>query len=114
MWRTTALFGTGAGDEPGQRLVADGEEILVVLQHGAERRLDVLDIELLPAERRQRLCPVDRLGETRRLLEIEGAELRDEGGGLGGEPLGHAGHPQLDDLDLAVERGMADPVEQAS
>src|SRR5947208_2253685 len=98
---------------PAPSLVSHGEEILLVLQHGDERRLDVLDVELLRAERCQRLRPVDRLGETRRLLEIEGAELRDECGGLGGESFGHAGHPQLDDLDLPVERRMADPVKEA-
>ena len=114
MWRTTALAGTGAGDEPGQRLVADGEQVLVVLQDGAERRLHVLGVELLRAERGQRLRPVDRLRETRRLLEVEGAELCDERGCFGGEPLRDAGNPQLDDLDLALERGVPDPVEEAA
>src|SRR5439155_16279487 len=114
MWETTALAGTGAGDEPGERLVADREQILVVLEHRAERRLDVLDVELLPAERRERLRPVDRLGETRRLLQVERPQLGHERRGLGGEPLRHAGYPQLHDLDLPLECGVADPVEEAA
>ena len=39
---TTALSATARGDEPGQPLVPDEQQVLVVLQHGAERRLDVL------------------------------------------------------------------------
>ena len=42
------------------------------------------------------------------------AQLRDERGRLGGQPLGHARHAQLHDLDLALERRVADPVEEAA
>src|SRR6476646_8504328 len=71
MCETTPLPGTGAGDEPRERLVANREQILVVLEHRAERRLHVVDVDLALAERGQRLRPVDRLGHAVRLLQIE-------------------------------------------
>ncbi len=86
----------------------------MVLEHRPERRLHVLHVELLLAERRQRLRPVDRLREPRRLLQVEQAQLRDERGRLGREPLRNAGHAQLHDLDLPLERRVADPVEEAA
>src|SRR3954447_24949881 len=102
MCETTALPATSSRDESGQSLVLHREQILVVLEHRAERRLDVLDVELLRAERRQRPRPVDRLREARWLLQVERAQLGDERGGFGSEPLGHARDAQLDDLDLAL------------
>src|SRR5690348_3047682 len=96
--RTTACSATGVRDEARERLIADRLVILVVLEQRAERRLDVFDVELLPAERRQRANPVDRLREARRLLEVERAQLGREARRLSGEALGHAGNTQLDDL----------------
>ena len=59
----------------------------MVLQHRAERLLDDLGVELLLAERRQRPRPVDRLGDTRRLGQVEPAQTADERGRLRGEPV---------------------------
>ena len=58
--------------------------------------------------------PVDRLGDAGRLREVEAAQLAHERRRLGGEPLGDARDPDLDDLDLAVDRRMADPVEEGA
>ena len=85
-----------------------------MLEHRAERVLDDVGVELLAAEGGERLCPVDRLGDAGRLGEIEPAQAANEGGGLGGEPLRHARSAQPHDLDLALEAGMADPVEEAA
>ena len=95
-------------------VVADRLEVLVVLQHRAERRLDDLRVQLLPAEGRERLRPVDRLGDARRLREIEPAEAGDETGDLLGESLGDPRDAKLHDLDLALESGVADPVEETA
>src|SRR5215213_9787536 len=124
MWRTRAVPGTagerpglpgaGAGDEAGERLVADREQVLVVLEHRPERHLHVLNVELLLAEGRQRARPVDRLGEPRRLLEVEAAQVRDERRSFRREPLGDPGNAQLHDRDLALDRRVADPVVEAA
>ena len=52
------------------RVVAHGLEVLVVLQHRPERLLDDLGVELLAAQRGQRVGPVDRLGDARRLGQV--------------------------------------------
>src|SRR2546428_12911748 len=76
-WRTNPPSeGAGCGDtaclldERDESLVADRGEVLVVLQHGAERLFYDPGVELLTAERRKRLCPVDGLGDRPRHREI--------------------------------------------
>src|SRR5437899_576138 len=113
-YRDTALPGTALGDESGEGLVPHGQEVLVVLEHGSEGLLDRLDVELLLSERAERAGPVDRLGEPRGLGEVERAQPRDERRGLGGEALRHAGDAQPDDLDLALDGRVPDPVEEAA
>ena len=102
----------GAVDEPREGLVPHRLDVLAVLEHRAERLLDDVGVDLLAAERVERHRPVDRLCHARRLGEVEPAQLAHERGGLGGELLGDAGDPDLDDLDLAVDRRVADPVEE--
>ena len=74
-------------DEAGERLVPNGLDVLAVLEHRAERLLDDLRVDLFPAERGERLRPVDRLRDARRLREVEPAQPADERGRLGREPL---------------------------
>src|SRR5438034_11108807 len=113
-WPTTPLAGGNPRllEQFGERDVADALQVLVVLEHRTERRLDDIGIELAAAEGREGLGPVDRLGDARRLLQVEPPKAMDERGRLEGEPLGHAGHAQPHDLDLAIERGVVDPVEE--
>src|SRR6188472_2445552 len=92
---TSAADGASLGHELVQVVVADRLEVLVVLQHRAERRLDDLRVQLLPAEGRERLPPVDRLRDARRLREIEPAEAGDETGDLLGESFGDPRHAKL-------------------
>src|SRR4029453_4940744 len=54
-------------DEADERLVAHRLDVLAVLQHRAEGLLDDLGVDLLAAERGERLRPVDRLRDPRRL-----------------------------------------------
>src|ERR671934_2720712 len=66
-WRTSASADSaGLLQQAGKRLVADQLEVLVVFEHRSERGLDELRVELLAAERRERLGPVDRLRDARR------------------------------------------------
>src|SRR5512133_2396657 len=58
-------------DERDEGLVADGGEVLVVLQYRPQRLLDRACVEVLPPERGERLGPVDRLGDARRLRQIQ-------------------------------------------
>src|SRR5690242_8283172 len=112
---TNALLGSSRLlEQAEQRLVANREQVLVVLEHRAERLLDHLRVELLPAERGERARPVDRLGDARRLREVEPAEPAHERGRLRREPLGYAGDAQPHDVDLALEARVPDPVVEAA
>src|ERR1700756_2060458 len=73
---------TGRGDERRERVIAEREQILVVLEQRAERRGDMLHVELSLPERGQRAHPVDRLGDPGRLLQVEGTQLGGEARGL--------------------------------
>ena len=66
------------------------------------------------AERRERLRPVDRLGDARRLVELEVAQRLDRGRDVAREHVGHLGRAQPQDRELALEVGMRDPVVEAA
>src|SRR5690349_15687321 len=89
-WLTTACgvrSVTRRSDERRERIVAQHEQVFVVLEQRAEGRGHVLDVELLLPERRQCAHPVDRLRDPRRLLQVERAQLGREPRGLLGEPV---------------------------
>src|ERR1700756_1751279 len=83
-WRTSAsasswgLYSSGFREEVEQRLVAHQLEVFVVLEHRPERRLDQVGVQLALAQRGQRLCPVDRLGDAGRLVQVEPAKALNE------------------------------------
>src|SRR5438876_11991189 len=120
-WRTNPPSdGAGCGDtaclldERDESLVANRGEVLVVLQDGAERLFDDSRVEILTPERCKRLRPVDGLGHTRRFREIQPPKTLHECRRLPCQPVGNTGHAQGDDLDLALERRVIDPVEEAA
>ena len=59
-------------------------------------------IELVYAERAEAAGPVERLGDARRLPEVELPETRHEARHLHAEPLVELGHLERDDLGLGV------------
>src|SRR5918994_6513586 len=119
-WRTKPPSASGCRDTPrllhecDKRLVPHRGKVLVVLQHRAERLLDRLRVEILMSERGKRPRPVDRLRDAGRLRELEPAHPLDERRRLGGEPIGDARDTQRHNLDLALQCGMTNPVEQAT
>src|SRR6516164_8697759 len=73
-WRTNAsASSSGLLEQADQRLVPHELKVLVVLEHGAKRRLHQLGVQFGPAERGKRLRPVDRLGNSGRLVQVEAA-----------------------------------------
>ena len=88
-------------------------DVLVVLQHRAERLLDDLGVELLPAERGRAPSP-SRSSPPR----PEASPDRGRAGRARSPPPATARRSGIpgraaDDLDLALDRGVPDPVEQA-
>ena len=76
---------------------------------------DVLGVELPLAERGQRLRPVDRLRDARAASAGRArAARRRTRPPRAASRSGTPGHAQLHDLDLALERWVADPVEEAA
>jgi hypothetical protein len=72
--------------------------------------LIVLGIEVEGVQLRQRRRPVDRFGDARRLEQVELAQLLDEAHDLARQPLAGARRLDLEDLELALEVGIVDPV----
>src|SRR4051794_14336724 len=90
--RTTGSASLRLFEQAGQRLVADGFEVLVVLEHRAERLPDDLGGELLLSERGQGVRPVDRLGDAGWFRQVEPAEAADEPRRLGREAFRDSRH----------------------
>ena len=65
-------------------------------------------VELAHAERTEAARPVERLGDARRLAELELAEARHEPRHLHAQPLVELGHLEGDDLGLDLDAGEVD------
>src|SRR4029077_8816445 len=89
-------------------------DVVAVLEEHAERVLHALRVEADGVEGDQRVGPVDRLGDARRLEQVDGAHPLDETDDLDVEPLRRARRPQAHDLELARRVGVADPVVEAA
>src|SRR5262245_21978396 len=61
--------------------------VLAVLEDGAERDVDRALVDRRLTECGERVGPVDRLRDTRRLVQLEPAQLLDRGGHLARELL---------------------------
>src|SRR5256884_9149299 len=75
----------GSGEKLPRARAAQPFEILLVLDHRAERRLHGRLAELRFAERNQRAGPVERLGDPGQLVEVEAADASDERTDLAGQ-----------------------------
>ena len=71
-------------------------------------------VQVLRAEQQQRTGPVDRLGDRRRLLEVELAHHRDHLDELARDGLGQLGRVQADDRELVLDRRVVEPEVQAA
>src|SRR5207245_6373449 len=88
----------------------DAAQVVAVLDRPAERFPCGGAVSGRGAEERERLRPVDRLGDARSLHEVERAQLPDDRRHRPGELLRDTGGAQPDDLHLALELGEVDPV----
>ena len=85
----------------------------MVLEDRPERGLGGVAVERLRAEERQRVRPIDGLGHSGPLGHVESPQLGHGGRHLGRQGSRNLGGAHPDDLDLALERGVVDPVVQA-
>src|SRR6478672_8373799 len=93
-------------DELTETVRAGAFLVFAVLQDRAERDVDRTLVDRQGAERGERIRPVDRLGDARRLVELELAEGLHRGRDLAGQHLGDLGCPHSEDGELAVEVGV--------
>ena len=101
-------------DQPGQPGLPDQLLVVAVLEHRAERRLRGGRVQPGHAEQGQRGHPVDRLGDPRRLLQLQGADPGHRRGRGDRERLRAARHPAPDDLHGPLRRRVVDPVVEAA
>jgi len=85
-----------------------------VLDDDRHRVREDLAVDVLGAEQQQRARPVDRLGDRRRLLEVELAHHGDDLHELARDRLVELGRVQPDDLQLVLERRVVEPEVQAA
>src|SRR5476649_2342087 len=89
-------------------------DVVLVLEQNAQRVVDALGIEVERIELRQCGRPVDRFSDTRRLEEVELAQFLDEAHDLARQTLADAGRLHLQDLELALEVRIVDPMVEAA
>src|SRR3984885_5105590 len=94
------------------QIVQDHLEIVPVLDHGAQRVPGVGQVRF--AEEVQGAGPVDGLGHTWWLGQVELAEPLHGGDDLAGQRRRDTGLPDQHDLDLALRGRGADPVVQTA
>ena len=73
-----------------------------------------LTVDVVGAEQQQGPRPVDRLGDRRRLLEVELADHGDDLDELARDRVAELGGVELDDLELVLERRVVEPQVQAA
>ena len=88
-------------------------DVVTILQEAPERLGDGLRVEVRPVQPDERLRPVDRFGDARRLRQPPAAERLHESPDLARELLARAGRLELQDPHLFLERRMFDEEIQA-
>src|SRR3954453_22312645 len=89
-------------------------EVGAVLDDHRHRVAEGLLVDVLRAEQQQRPRPVDRLGDRRRLLEVEVADHGDELDELARDGLAELRRVQPHDLELVLELGVVEPQVEAA
>src|SRR5688572_22886718 len=107
-------------DEPGATLALATDdllepaayqvEVVTVLDHRSERVLGYSLLQVVGVEHLEGLDPVDGLGDTRRLGEVELAQPLHGSHDLACQQVLDARNAQTDDLDLTLGRRIAHPV----
>ena len=96
--RATARATIAARRSPAHRV-----DVVLMLEQHAQRLFDIVRRERGLVERHERRGPVERLGDARRLVQIERAQLLHERRHLLGQPLRRAGHFGADDPPFLLE-----------
>jgi hypothetical protein len=92
----------------------DRTDVVLILEQRAKRVGDGLRIERDPVERHQGFGPVERLGDSGRLEQVQRAQPLGERDDLARQRLGHRRALAPDDRELAHRIGKVDPVIQAA
>src|SRR3954469_7246429 len=108
--------GLGAGKLPELHADALGDhvEVAAVLDDHRHGLLEHRAVEVLGAEEEQRPRPVDRLGDRRRLLEVELPDHADDLDQPAGHRLGQLWRVQADDLQLVLDLRVVEPEVEAA
>src|SRR5205809_5487064 len=114
-WRSARAKATSRVTSSGtEELSVRAAEILDVLHRPAQRVAGALPVDSVGAEDRETPRPVDRLGDARRLGQVERPQARHGLGDRARERLRDLRRPQPDDRDLTLERRKVDPVVEAA
>jgi hypothetical protein len=85
-----------------------------VLDDDAHRLAEDLAINVVGAQQHQRTGPVNRLGNRRRLLEVEVADLANKFNQLPGDCFRKVRRLEADDVELVISLGLVNPEVEAA
>src|SRR5437763_332294 len=89
-------------------------DVALVLEEDVDGAADHVGCDLLHPEMHEGAGPVDRLGDRRRLLQVEGPDGAHDPGDLVGEPGVDPRHPDPHDVLLPLGVGVVEVEEQAA
>src|SRR3954451_11390966 len=111
--RAASPGGPASGGRGGTELdpdaLGDDVEVGAVLDDDRHRLAERALVDVVGAEQQQRAGPVDRLGDARRLLEVELAHELDDLDELARHAVVDLRRVQLHDVELVLERGVVEP-----
>src|SRR4051794_30675837 len=106
--------GTQRPAELGPNALDHDVEVGAVLDDDRHRVVERLLVDVVGAEQQQRARPVDRLGDRRRLLQVELADELDDLDELARDALVELGGVQAHDRELVLELRVVQPEVQAA
>src|SRR5687768_3998882 len=101
-------------EEAGEAFAANGVDVVLGLEHDAERLLDRRWVQSLPIQRNERPDPVQRLRDSRNLVQLKTAQILNDRRHLLGEARGCFWHALPYDGELFLERRVFNPLIQAA
>src|SRR4051812_37942699 len=106
--------GRGTGRQLHPDALGHDVEVGAVLDDDRQRLREHLLVDVVGTQEQQGARPVDRLGDGRRLLEVELAHHRHDLDELARDRAVEVGRVQLDDLQLVLELGVVEPEVEAA
>src|SRR5438309_3 len=112
--RSTPSLGTLRLVDQRPDLLPNALQVFLVLESRAHRRVDEVRVDVRGAQCGQGTRPVERLRDSRHLVQVHSPQSLHERRHFAGQPIRRLRGPSTHDLDLFVEVRIVDPVIEAA